>query len=54
MLKVKGMSVFPAEIEAILGQHPGVIGSGVIGRTMRSGDRYPSLSCESTRRTAVS
>lgn len=31
MLKVKGMSVFPAEIEALLGQHPGVIGSGVIG-----------------------
>ncbi|MGQ3075908.1 MAG: AMP-binding protein, partial [Ferrovibrionaceae bacterium] len=32
MLKVKGMSVFPAEIEAVLGQHPGVTGSGVIGR----------------------
>lgn len=32
MLKVKGMSVFPAEIEALLGQHPSVIGSGVIGR----------------------
>ncbi|MDF3837270.1 AMP-binding protein [Cupriavidus basilensis] len=32
MLKVKGMSVFPAEIEALLGQHPAVIGSGVIGR----------------------
>lgn len=31
MLKVKGMSVFPAEIEALLGQHPSVIGSGVIG-----------------------
>ncbi|MCG3163650.1 MAG: Long-chain-fatty-acid--CoA ligase [Acidobacteria bacterium] len=31
MLKVKGMSVFPAEIEAILGQHPSVVGSGVIG-----------------------
>lgn len=31
MLKVKGMSVFPAEIEAILGQHPSVLGSGVIG-----------------------
>jgi fatty-acyl-CoA synthase len=30
MLKVKGMSVFPAEIEAVLGQHPAV--SGVIGR----------------------
>lgn len=32
MLKVKGMSVFPTEIEAVLGQHPSVIGSGVIGR----------------------
>ncbi|HVZ10402.1 AMP-binding protein [Rhodopila sp.] len=31
MLKVNGMSVFPAEIEALLGQHPDVIGSGVIG-----------------------
>ena len=33
MLKVKGMSVFPAEIEAILGQHPAVIGSGVVARS---------------------
>jgi long-chain acyl-CoA synthetase len=32
MLKVKGMSVFPAEIEAVLGQHPFVTGSGVVGR----------------------
>ncbi len=32
MLKVKGMSVFPPEIEALLGQHPSVLGSGVIGR----------------------
>lgn len=32
MLKVTGMSVFPAEIEAMLGRHPAVIGSGVIGR----------------------
>jgi fatty-acyl-CoA synthase len=31
MLKVKGMSVFPAEIEAVLGQHPAILGSGVIG-----------------------
>ena len=31
MLKVKGMSVFPTEIEAMLGQHPAVLGSGVIG-----------------------
>lgn len=32
MLKVRGMSVFPAEIEAVLGKHPGVQGSGVVGR----------------------
>jgi long-chain acyl-CoA synthetase len=32
MLKVKGMSVFPAEIEALLGQHSSILGSGVIGR----------------------
>ncbi|MBD5635677.1 MAG: AMP-binding protein [Candidatus Eremiobacteraeota bacterium] len=32
MLKYRGMSVFPAEIEAFLGRHPGVAGSGVIGR----------------------
>jgi fatty-acyl-CoA synthase len=32
MLKVKGMSVFPAEIEALLGQHPDIVGSGVVGR----------------------
>jgi acyl-CoA synthetase (AMP-forming)/AMP-acid ligase II len=32
MLKVNGMSVFPAEIEAMLGRHPAVIGSAVVGR----------------------
>jgi long-chain acyl-CoA synthetase len=32
MLKTKGMSVFPAEIEAVLGQHPAVTGSAVVGR----------------------
>lgn len=32
MLKVKGMSVFPPEIEALLGQHSKVLGSGVVGR----------------------
>ncbi len=31
MLKVRGMSVFPTEIEALLGQHPQIIGAGVIG-----------------------
>jgi long-chain acyl-CoA synthetase len=32
MIKVKGMSVFPGEVEALLGQHPDVAGSGVIPR----------------------
>ncbi|OWJ76534.1 AMP-binding protein [Haematobacter genomosp. 1] len=32
MLKVKGMSIFPVEIEGLLGKHPAVVGSGVIGR----------------------
>jgi len=32
MLKVNGMPVFPAEIEMLLGRHPAVLGSGVIGR----------------------
>lgn len=32
MLKVRGMSVFPAELEAMLGRHPAIVGSGVIGR----------------------
>lgn len=31
MLKVNGMSVFPAEIEAILGRHPAVTASAVVG-----------------------
>jgi fatty-acyl-CoA synthase len=30
MMKVKGMSVFPSEIEIILGRHPAIEGSGVI------------------------
>ena len=32
MLKVNGMSVFPAELEAMLGQHPDITASAVIGR----------------------
>lgn len=32
MLKVRGMSVFPAEVEALLGMHPAVLGSGMVGR----------------------
>jgi fatty-acyl-CoA synthase len=30
MIKVKGMSVFPMEIEAVLGRHELVLGSGVV------------------------
>ncbi|MFP5406263.1 MAG: AMP-binding protein, partial [Gammaproteobacteria bacterium] len=32
MLKVKGMSVFPTEIEVLLARHPAIQGSGVVGR----------------------
>ena len=32
MLKVRGMSVFPSELEVILGRHPAIHGSGVTGR----------------------
>ncbi len=32
MLKVNGMSVFPSELEAMLGQHPAIAASAVIGR----------------------
>ncbi len=32
MLKVNGMSVFPSELEAMLGQHPCLLASAVIGR----------------------
>ncbi|MBW2085732.1 MAG: AMP-binding protein, partial [Deltaproteobacteria bacterium] len=32
MLKMKGMSIFPSEIETLLGQHPAIAGSGVIGK----------------------
>jgi len=41
MLKVNGMSVFPAEIEALLGQHPAVVGSGVIGRVDEARGQAP-------------
>ena len=32
MIKVKGMSVFPMEIETVLGRHPGVASVGVVAR----------------------
>lgn len=41
MLKVNGMSVFPGEIEAILGQFPGLLGSGVIGRADEAKGEVP-------------
>ena len=41
MLKVKGMSVFPSEIEAALGQHAAVTGSGVIGRADEARGQVP-------------
>ena len=33
MLKVKGMSVFPAELEAVLVRHPAVLSCAVVGRS---------------------
>ncbi|GGM04912.1 acyl-CoA synthetase [Pseudooceanicola nanhaiensis] len=41
MLKVRGMSVFPAELEAVLGKHPGVGGSGVVGRSDAHAGQIP-------------
>lgn len=32
MLKVKGMSVFPSEVETLLGRNPAIAGSAVLGR----------------------
>jgi len=32
MLKVNGMSVFPTELEALMGRHPAIAACGVIGR----------------------
>jgi len=33
MLKMRGMSIFPSEIETLLGQHPAIAGSGVVGKS---------------------
>jgi fatty-acyl-CoA synthase len=41
MLKVKGMSVFPPELESLLGQHPAVLGSGVVGREDQERGQVP-------------
>jgi long-chain acyl-CoA synthetase len=41
MLKVNGMSVFPAEIEAVLGTHPDVMACGVVGISDRDRGESP-------------
>jgi len=41
MLKVNGMSVFPTEIEAIMGQHPSLAACGVIGRPDKQKGQVP-------------
>jgi acyl-CoA synthetase (AMP-forming)/AMP-acid ligase II len=41
MIKVKGMSVFPGEVEALLGQHPAVAGSGVVPRADEDRGQVP-------------
>lgn len=41
MLKVNGMSVFPSELEAMLGQHPALQASAVIGRSDASSGQRP-------------
>jgi len=41
MLKVNGMSVFPAEIETMLGQHPAILGSAVVGRADEDRGQLP-------------
>ncbi|KRW57828.1 AMP-binding protein [Pseudomonas sp. TTU2014-080ASC] len=41
MLKVNGMSVFPSELEAMLGQHPDILASAVIGRTDEKRGQQP-------------
>ncbi|MBS3732221.1 MAG: AMP-binding protein [Desulfobacterales bacterium] len=41
MLKVKGMSVFPSEVENLLGRHPAIAGSAVLGRTEEEKGEVP-------------
>ncbi len=41
MLKVKGMSVFPVEIENLMGHHPAIEGSAVLGRADRERGEVP-------------
>uniref|UniRef100_UPI003564700B AMP-binding enzyme n=1 Tax=Pseudomonas sp. TaxID=306 RepID=UPI003564700B len=41
MLKVNGMSVFPSELEALLGQHPAILASAVLGRRDEDSGQRP-------------
>ncbi len=41
MLKVRGMSVFPSELEVLLSRHPAVLGSAVVGRPDRDKGQMP-------------
>ena len=41
MLKVRGMSVFPSELEVLLGRHPAVLGSAVVARPDRERGQMP-------------
>lgn len=41
MLKVRGMSVFPTEIETFLGRHPAIEGSAVVGKPDREKGEVP-------------
>ncbi|MDE0229017.1 MAG: AMP-binding protein [Spirochaetaceae bacterium] len=41
MLKVKGMNVYPFELESLLGHHPAIAGSAVVGRADRERGEVP-------------
>jgi acyl-CoA synthetase (AMP-forming)/AMP-acid ligase II len=41
MIKVKGMSVFPGEVEALLGQHPAIVATGVVPRSDEERGQVP-------------
>ncbi|HME32835.1 MAG TPA: AMP-binding protein [Terriglobales bacterium] len=41
MIKYKGFSIAPAEVESVLLEHPGVRDCGVVGRTNEEGEEIP-------------
>jgi long-chain acyl-CoA synthetase len=41
MIKVRGMSVFPSELEVLLGRHAAVLGSAVVARPDRDKGQVP-------------